>query len=84
MVNFPVDFHASKGKVLPDEAGDPKGMNDATTILKAMENRDAKSAEQLLGIRYQELLRLAAFKLSQQAPRPDAPADGLDSRSVAS
>jgi RNA polymerase sigma factor (TIGR02999 family) len=43
-------------------------MNDATTILKAIENGEAKSAEQLLALVYEELRRLAAFKMSQQAP----------------
>jgi len=43
-------------------------MNDATTILKAMESGDAKSAEQLLCLVYHDLRRLAAFKMSQQAP----------------
>jgi RNA polymerase sigma factor (TIGR02999 family) len=43
-------------------------MSDATAMLKAVEKGDAKSAEQLLGIVYHELRRLAAFKMSQQAP----------------
>jgi len=66
--DIPVDFHASKVEVLPDEACAANGMNDTITILKAVENGDSKSAEQLLATVYGELRRLAAFKMSQQAP----------------
>ncbi|HEY4417711.1 MAG TPA: sigma-70 family RNA polymerase sigma factor [Verrucomicrobiae bacterium] len=45
----------------------PAKMSEATAILKAIENGDAKSSEQLLSIVYHELRRLAAFKMSQQA-----------------
>ena len=65
---MPVDLPAAKAETASDGSCAPKEMNDATAILKAVENGDVASAEQLLGIVYQELRRLAAFKMSQQAP----------------
>src|SRR6202034_2884836 len=38
------------------------------TILKAAEDGDSKAYEQLLVLVYEELRRLAAFKMAQQAP----------------
>jgi RNA polymerase sigma factor (TIGR02999 family) len=65
---IPVDSRAPKAENAGDEACATKGMSDATAILRAIENGDAKSAEQLLSLVYHELRRLAAFKMSQQAP----------------
>jgi len=43
-------------------------MSDATLMLAAMERGDPKAAEQLLALVYDELRRLAAYKMAQQAP----------------
>jgi len=43
-------------------------MSDATLILAAVERGDPKAAEQLLALVYDELRRLAAFKMAQQDP----------------
>jgi RNA polymerase sigma factor (TIGR02999 family) len=43
-------------------------MSDATVMLAAIEAGDSKAAEQLLGIVYDELRRLAASKLAMEPP----------------
>src|SRR5216684_4361845 len=43
-------------------------MSDATLMLAAIERGDPKAAEQLLALVYDELRRLAAYKMAQQAP----------------
>src|SRR4029077_1363994 len=43
-------------------------MRDVTQILKAAEQGDAQAAGQLLPLVYQELRRLAAHKMAQEAP----------------
>jgi RNA polymerase sigma factor (TIGR02999 family) len=43
-------------------------MSDATVMLAAIEGGDSKAAEQLLVLVYDELRRLAAFKMAQEAP----------------
>src|SRR5258708_15059527 len=43
-------------------------MSDAAQILDAIGQGDAKAAEKLLPLVYQELRRLAAWKMSQEAP----------------
>jgi len=43
-------------------------MSDATVLLAAAEQGDAKAADQLLNLVYEELRRLAAYKLSREAP----------------
>jgi len=43
-------------------------MSDATSILEAVECGDPKAADRLLELVYDELRRLAAFKMAQQAP----------------
>jgi RNA polymerase sigma factor (TIGR02999 family) len=43
-------------------------MSDATLLLTAVEQRDPMAAEKLLDLLYEELRRLAAFKMAQQAP----------------
>lgn len=43
-------------------------MNDATVILAAVDQGDSKAAEELLVLVYDELRRLAASKLAQEAP----------------
>ena len=43
-------------------------MSDVTRILSAIEQGDAKAAEQLLPLVYDELRRLAARKLSRESP----------------
>src|SRR5262245_43203045 len=42
-------------------------MNDATQLLNAIENGDAKAADQLLPLVYEELRRLAAGKMANEA-----------------
>ena len=43
-------------------------MSQVTQILQAVEQGDANAAEQLLPLVYQELRRLAAYKMSHEAP----------------
>ena len=43
-------------------------MSEVTRILVAIERGDVRAAEELLPLVYQELRRLAAQKLSQEAP----------------
>src|SRR3954469_18058879 len=43
-------------------------MSDVTHILNAMENGDAKAAGQLLPLVYEELRKLAKFKMANEAP----------------
>jgi RNA polymerase sigma factor (TIGR02999 family) len=46
----------------------PKGMNDVTRILSAIEQGDTKAAERLLPLVYEELRKLAARKLAHEKP----------------
>jgi len=50
------------------QADDMYDMSDATIMLTAIEAGDSKAAEQLLVLVYEELRRLAASKLAQEAP----------------
>ena len=43
-------------------------MSDVTSILNAIEQGDAKAADELLPLVYEELRRLAAHKMSQERP----------------
>lgn len=43
-------------------------MNDVTRILSAMEQGDAKAADELLPMVYQELRRLAGYRMANEAP----------------
>ena len=43
-------------------------MSDATAILDAVERGDIKAADDLIKVIYDELRRLAAYKMAQQAP----------------
>ena len=43
-------------------------MSDVTQILHAIEQGDAKAANELLPLVYQELRRLAALKMAHEAP----------------
>ena len=43
-------------------------MTDVTRILNAIEQGDAKAADKLLPLVYEELRRLAAYKMSQETP----------------
>lgn len=45
-----------------------KAVSDTVAILNAVEGGDAKAADELLKLVYDELRRLAAFKMAQQAP----------------
>src|SRR6185503_8603439 len=45
-----------------------ENMSDATVMLGAIESGDSKAAEQLLVLVYDELRRLAASKIAQEAP----------------
>ena len=45
-----------------------EGLSDFTEILRAVEQGDPKAAEELLPLVYEELRKLAAFKLAQQPP----------------
>jgi RNA polymerase sigma factor (TIGR02999 family) len=46
----------------------PTIMEDATSMLNAMKRGDTQATEQLLTLVYDELRKLAAFKMSQEAP----------------
>lgn len=46
----------------------PISMSDVTRILQAIEHGDAKAANELLPLVYQELRRLAAHKMAGEAP----------------
>ena len=63
-----IAFGPPSRNCFPVDASPPQGQKDATALLKALEAGDSQSAEQLLGVVYGELRRLAAFKMSQQAP----------------
>jgi hypothetical protein len=43
-------------------------MSDVTQILGAMQQGDPKTADELLPLVYQELRRLAAFKMANESP----------------
>jgi len=43
-------------------------MSDATALLAAVEQGDTKAANQLLDLAYEELRRLAAYKMAREAP----------------
>ena len=43
-------------------------MSDTTLLLNAVEQGDPKAAEKLLDLLYEELRRLAASKIAQEAP----------------
>ena len=43
-------------------------MSDATVLLAAAEQGDPRAADQLLNLVYEELRRLAAYKMAQEAP----------------
>ena len=47
---------------------DTRGMRDLTRVLEARQRGDAKAAEELLPLVYQELRRLAAHKMAHEAP----------------
>jgi RNA polymerase sigma factor (TIGR02999 family) len=52
---------------VPDESI-PKKMNEVTMMLSAVQQGQPKAAEELLKLVYDELRRLAAFKMAQQPP----------------
>src|SRR5437773_5227988 len=52
-------------------------MTEVTVILSAIERGDARAAEQLLPLVYDELRKLAAQKLAQEAPGQTLQATGL-------
>ena len=57
-------------------------MNEVTPILSAIEQGDPQAAEQLLPLVYDELRKLAAQRLAQEKPGPDAPGHGPGPRGV--
>src|SRR5687767_12157286 len=52
-------------------------MNDVTRILSAVEQGDSHAADQLLPLVYDELRKLAAQKMAQEAPGQTLPATAL-------
>ena len=52
-------------------------MNEVTRILNAIEQGDSQAAEQLLPLVYDELRKLAAHKMAQEAPGQTLQATGL-------
>ncbi len=65
-----------------DDQGRPSAMTEVTSILAAIEEGDARVAEQLVPLVYSELHRLAAQKLTRAAARPNSSGDGLGARSL--
>src|SRR5207247_9496341 len=65
----------------PVRAGAPDStlghMTEVTVILSAIERGDARAAEQLLPLVYDELRKLAAQKMAQEAPGQTLQATGL-------
>ena len=57
------------------KAGAP--MTDVTRILSAIEQGDAQASEQLLPLVYEELRKLAAHKMAQEAPGQTLQTTGL-------
>jgi RNA polymerase sigma factor (TIGR02999 family) len=55
-------IHSQTGRI------GPAMTNDATSMLQAIERGDTIAAERLLALVYDELRKLAAFKMSQEAP----------------
>ena len=47
-------------------------MSEVTHILSAIQQGDPKAAEELLPLVYQELRRLAAYKMANEPPRIDS------------
>jgi hypothetical protein len=54
---------------IPSEGGPDRStvMSDATVILAAIEKGEPKAADRLLTLVYDDLRRLAAFKMAQEA-----------------
>lgn len=46
----------------------PLAMSDATVLLAAVQRGDSRAADQLLSLVYEELRRLASYKMAQEAP----------------
>jgi RNA polymerase sigma factor (TIGR02999 family) len=65
---FPVGSKAGRVVDLAPERSELHDMSDATAILNAIGQGEAKTAEQLLELVYDELRRLAAFKMAQEPP----------------
>src|SRR5438105_13322657 len=51
----------------PARQKSPRGMSEATLLLNAIESGDAKAADQVLPLVYEELRRLAASKMANEA-----------------
>src|SRR5262249_26459013 len=62
---MPLECRSEKPPRQPWEA---VSMNDVTRILSAVEHGDARAAEQLLPLVYDELRRLAAAKMARERP----------------
>src|SRR6266699_247735 len=68
-INFELECDSHPNAIgLATERYRSDNMSDATLILAAVERGDPKAAEQLLALVYDELRRLAAFKMAQQDP----------------
>jgi RNA polymerase sigma factor (TIGR02999 family) len=61
-----VDF-ASGRSIVPMATQFPKSMGDATLLLNAIEEGDENAADKLLNLVYEELRKLAASKMAQEA-----------------
>jgi RNA polymerase sigma factor (TIGR02999 family) len=53
---------------VPEVKPNARTMSEATVMLAAIERGDSQAAENLLNLVYDELRRLAAYKLAQEAP----------------
>jgi RNA polymerase sigma factor (TIGR02999 family) len=50
------------------DAGMIRTVSDVTHILEAMQRRESRAAEELLPLVYDELRRIAAYKMAQESP----------------
>jgi RNA polymerase sigma factor (TIGR02999 family) len=65
---FPVVISGTNQLCLDSNLDLSSNVSDATVTLAAVERGDPKAAEQLLVLVYDELRRIAAFKMAQEAP----------------
>src|ERR1700752_1829377 len=64
----PGDAARARSRDAPERPSVAVSMNDVTGILSAVEQGDARAAEQLLPLVYDELRKLAAQRLAREKP----------------
>ena len=68
MKSLPATTLDSRSRTPPGRSSEAVSMNDVTRILSAVEHGDARAAEQLLPLVYDELHRLAAVQMARERP----------------